>query len=136
MRPHTVKQVLVLRNDTGMNAGKLSAQASHASLGALLPRDGTTLTRQDDGTYKLEATISAEAAAWFEELSVKVAVSVPSEAALLEIYEGAKAAGLPCVLIRDAGLTHFSEPTLTAVGIGPAAAEKINPVTGHLPLYK
>jgi PTH2 family peptidyl-tRNA hydrolase len=135
-RPHAVKQVLVMRNDTGMNVGKTTAQGAHGSLGAFLPRETTKLTPQPDGTVKLEAIISADAAAWFQELSVKIVVSVPSEQALIDVFQCAKAAGLPCVLIRDAGLTHFAEPTLTAVGIGPADASLIDPITRGLPLLR
>lgn len=135
-RPHQIKQVIVARSDTGMNMGKLAAQAAHASMGAFIPRETTVLTRQADGNYLLQALISPEAAQWFEELSVKAVLKVPSEAALLDVFEKAQAAGLPCVLIKDAGLTHFSEPTLTAVGIGPANGDAINAITGHLPLFR
>lgn len=135
-RPHQIKQVIVARSDTGMNMGKLAAQVSHASMGAFIPRETTTLTRQADGHYLLQAVISPEAAAWFEALSVKAVLKVPSEAALLEVFDKAKAAGLPCILIQDAGFTHFAEPTLTAVGIGPADGDAINAITGHLPLFR
>ena len=137
IRGHGIKQVLVLRTDASMPAGKLCAQASHASLGAFLSREQVSFTPLPDGRVKLEAIISAFAAEWFKELSVKVALAVPDEVKLHAIYDQAKAAGLPCVLIQDAGFTHFDGvPTYTAVGIGPAPAQDIDPITGHLPLLK
>lgn len=136
-RPHNIKQVLVIRGDTGMNAGKIAAQASHASLGAFLPRETTILVPLPDGSYRLEATISAQAAAWFQELSVKIAARVESEAELHAIYQQAKEAGLSCVLIQDAGFTHFNGvPTYTAVGIGPGDADEIDKITRKLPLLR
>ena len=47
----------------------------------------------------------------------------------------AKLAGLPCSLIRDAGLTEFAGvPTLTAVAVGPAELSKVDAITSHLKL--
>ena len=73
--------------------------------------------------------------AWFKVRFTKICVYVESEAALIDVYETARAKGLACSLIRDAGLTEFGGvPTYTAVGIGPALAKDIDGITGHLPL--
>jgi peptidyl-tRNA hydrolase, PTH2 family len=48
----------------------------------------------------------------------------------------AQAAVLPAYLIRDAGRTVIPEGTMTCLGIGPAPAEKIDALTGSLPLLK
>ena len=54
---------------------------------------------------------------------------------LVEVYQAAKKAGLPCSIIEDSGRTEFKGVrTLTAVAIGPAMPEDIDPITGHLNL--
>ncbi len=73
-------------------------------------------------------------AEWLSEKFTKICVSVNSEHELLELYNKAKRAGIPCSLIRDAGMTEFKEPTYTAVAIGPEFPDKVDPLTGDLPL--
>lgn len=99
-----------------MRKGKMVAQGSHASLGSFL--DTQDHVAQD----------------WLFNGQTKICVGVDSEKELVEIYEKAKAEGIPCVLIRDAGHTEFKEPTLTAVGIGPDQDSLIDPITGNLKL--
>ena len=124
------KQVIVIRKDLNMRKGKIAAQASHASWATLLNR-GTI----HEGTKTLTIPLTQEMMAWFKVRFTKICCYVESEAALIEIYELARAKGLPCSLIRDAGLTEFGGvPTYTAVGIGPELATNIDPITGHLPL--
>ena len=73
--------------------------------------------------------------AWLSGRFTKVVVRVDSEAELLEVYQKAKDAGLPCSLIQDSGATEFhGVPTYTAVAIGPDEAEKIDAITGQLKL--
>lgn len=57
-----------------------------------------------------------------------------SEEELLDIYNKAIEAVLPCSLIKDAGLTEFKEPTYTAVAIGPSRPNDVDKITGHLKL--
>ena len=125
------KQVLVLRKDLNMRKGKMIAQGSHACLKAIIDLGrtafGMLLVPIDKGTGK-------HIQSWMEDNYTKIAVSVNSEDELFEIYRQAKEATLPCSLIKDAGLTEFKEPTYTAVAIGPGPVEKINKITGHLPL--
>jgi peptidyl-tRNA hydrolase, PTH2 family len=65
----------------------------------------------------------------------KICVSVNSEAELLELHRRAVEGGLLAALIKDAGLTEFDGvPTYTALAIGPDVDEKIDPLTGALPL--
>ena len=111
-----LKQVIIIRKDLNMRKGKMVAQGSHASLGAYLDSPNTV------------------ALLWLENGQTKICVSVDSEEELIEIHKKAKVAGLPNVLIRDAGHTEFKEPTLTAVGIGPCEAELVDPITGSLKL--
>ena len=59
-----------------------------------------------------------------------------SEEALLEIDRKAKEAGILSALIQDAGHTEFhGEPTFTCLAFEPALPEKVDPITGELPLY-
>jgi len=72
---------------------------------------------------------------WLDGIFTKITVSVDSELALLDLYEKALAAKIPCALIQDAGKTEFGGvPTHTAIAIGPAWSDEIDPLTGHLPL--
>lgn len=135
--PRRPKQIIVLRRDLNVkNIGKLVAQGAHASLGGFLNRATTELIPQDDGSVLLQARITPEQASWFRELSIKAVVGVEDEAELRAIHAQAVAAGLPCVLIEDAGFTEFDGPTLTAVGIGPAPVDQIDPITRHLRLFR
>jgi len=64
-----------------------------------------------------------------------VCVSVDSEEELVDVYNKAKTAGLICSIIQDAGLTEFNGvPTLTCVAVGPDRSDKIDAITGKLPL--
>jgi len=111
-----MKQVIVLRKDLNMRKGKCVAQGSHACLYAYLQASQEVRD------------------AWIGR-QTKICVGVNSEAELVEIYNQAKTAGLPCVLIKDAGLTEFhGVETLTAVGIGPAEDEEVDKITGELKL--
>lgn len=99
-----------------MGKGKMVAQGSHACLYAYLK------------------TPQAVRDMWFGQRQAKICVYVNSEAELFEIFKKAEDAGLPAVLIKDAGLTEFKEPTYTAVGIGPCEENQVDPITGNLKL--
>lgn len=110
------KQAIVIRADLNLSIGKTAAQASHASLSAYL------------------VTGKIPAGKWEKEGAKKVVLKASSEAELRELHEKAKRRGLPCALIRDAGLTEIPAGTITALGIGPEKSELIDKVTGSLPL--
>lgn len=130
-----LKQVLVLRKDLNMRKGKMAAQASHASWHALFDPTAATAVPTDDGRVAVTFVLTADEWAWCRDMSTKIVLGVDSEAQLVDVHQRARAAGLPCALIRDAGLTEFAgRPTLTAVGIGPAEADRIDPITGGLTL--
>jgi PTH2 family peptidyl-tRNA hydrolase len=124
------KQVIVVRKDLNMRKGKIAAQASHASLGAILNYGGKIY----EGTLNL--TIENNAVKeWLEGRFTKVCVSVDSEEELLDIYQQAIDNGVNVKLIKDAGLTEFGGvPTYTCLAIGPDYPEHIDPITGHLKL--
>lgn len=145
----TSKQVIVIRSDLRnsnghkIRTGKLIAQGAHASMKAILD------AMQIQGNFKYVASNGEKGEAtgylkiqagsamndWITGRFTKVCVSVDSEKELLEIYNKAKAAGLICALITDAGLTEFGGvPTKTCCAIGPEWSEDIDKITGHLKL--
>jgi len=113
------KQVVVFRSDLRLSRGKTAAQAGHAAVSAA---EEARKQRKEwfDG--------------WLREGQCKIAVKVPNEKALTELDEQAKEMGLPCVLIVDRGLTEIPPDTVTCLGIGPAPAERVDKITGKLPL--
>lgn len=130
MTERTAKQVIVMRKDLGMRKGKMIAQGAHASLKVLLQAGALA---PDAATYTLPVTPAM--AAWLGGRFTKVCVSVDSEAALDAIVEAARARGVPCALIVDAGQTEFhGVPTKTCCAVGPAWTDEVDAVTGTLPL--
>lgn len=125
----THKQVIVLRKDLNMRKGKMVAQGAHASMAAILGRGERLL----DNSIRIP--LDEDIGPWLEGRFTKICVSTPDEASLLDIYARAKAAGLPCSLIQDSGLTEFHGVlTYTAVAVGPGIAEAVDRITGGLPL--
>jgi PTH2 family peptidyl-tRNA hydrolase len=123
------KQVIVIRKDLNMRKGKIAAQAAHASLGAILSQ----CKFQDD---KCTMVMDDRSREWLTGMFKKICVYVESESELLELYQKAKDAGLISSLIQDQGHTEFhGVKTYTAIAIGPDYNEKIDAITGQLPLY-
>ncbi|MFH0973443.1 MAG: peptidyl-tRNA hydrolase Pth2 [Candidatus Micrarchaeota archaeon] len=113
------KQALVLRSDLKMGKGKIGAQCAHASVLAL---------------DKASASDARGVAEWRAGGMKKICLKVASEKELIEIFNQAKRARLPCALVRDAGFTQIEAGTATAVGIGPAEEARIDAITGKLKL--
>lgn len=124
------KQVIVMRKFASLRTGKYIAQGAHASMGALL-----SMADNQGDCLKISLE-DPHVCAWLTGRFKKITVYVKTEQELLDIYEKSQKAGLPCALIRDAGLTEFSGiPTITAVGIGPGDPNEIDKITGNLPLF-
>ncbi len=124
------KQVIVMRKFKEMRKGKYIAQGAHASVGAILGQ-----AKQDGNKLVLDLT-DERMAPWLTGRFKKICVYVNTEEELLEVYNKAKANGLICSLIKDAGLTEFhGVATLTAVAVGPDREDRIDAVTKHLPLF-
>ena len=111
-----MKQVIVVNAALRLPPGKLAAQVAHAAVGALLRSDRKALT------------------AWLEAGMPKIVVQCASDDELQALAVKAEAAGLPLLLVRDAGRTVVAAGTPTCLGIGPAAPADIDPVTGALTL--
>lgn len=114
-----IKQILAIRKDLNMRKGKCVAQGAHASLGAYL--FANRFNPQD-------------AEKWMQTGHKKICVGVESEQELHDLHAKAMELQLPTFLVRDAGLTEFTEPTFTAIAIGPAPSELIDTITGKLKL--
>jgi len=129
MSERTAKQVIVMRKDLNMRKGKMIAQGAHASLRVILDAGRAT----DEARY--EITMTEAMAQWMTGRFAKVCVGVTSEAELDEIVAKARAAGLPCSIIVDAGKTEFhGVPTKTCCAVGPAWTDEVDAITGHLTL--
>jgi PTH2 family peptidyl-tRNA hydrolase len=113
------KQVLVFRSDLKLSKGKLATQAGHAAVSAA----EEARKRHRDWWDS-----------WIFEGQRKIAVKVKGETELSELEIEAGHLGLPHALIIDRGLTEIPEGTVTCLGIGPAPAEKMDRLTGKLPL--
>lgn len=117
-----------MRKDLGMRKGKMIAQGAHASLKVLLDAGS-----QAGGAFTL--ALDPPTAAWLGGRFTKVCVSVDSEAALHQVVERARAAGVPCALIVDAGVTEFhGVATPTCCAVGPGWVDDVDAITGGLPL--
>ncbi len=130
------KQVIVVRKDLNMRKGKIAAQVAHASMAVILDmmskkvilngrmEKWALLMSVDDDVYK-----------WLNGPFVKVVVGVEYKEDLMDLYVAASMAKIPNALIQDSGRTEFhGKPTYTCIGIGPAAPEEIDKITGHLKL--
>ena len=140
-----------------VRAGKMIAQGAHAAGIALsnrlrnlkttmergwLPVTIKSIKSTQTGTetyaycdFKKVLDLTDSAIGWITGNFAKVVTYVDTEEELLELYEKIKAEGIWVEKVMDSGLTEFNgEPTLTAIGVGPDTAERIDPFTGHLPL--
>lgn len=114
------KMVIIFRSDLRLSKGKATVQAGHAAVSAA---EEARKHRRDWWNE------------WLFEGQRKIAVKVNSEKELLELQEQAENLDLPYALIVDRGLTEIPPNTITCLGIGPAPSEKIDALTGKLPLF-
>ena len=134
------KQVIIIRKDLNMRRGKQISQGSHAFIGVIF--NYMTPNYIKPGEFTREFTIKLPDGElgewmykWMTGMFKKIVVSGKDQTELIEAYQKAKLAGIPCSLIEDKGLTEFGgNITLTAVAIGPDDPEKIDKITGHLEL--
>lgn len=122
-----VKQVIIVRNDLKIRKGKFAVQVAHAAMKDLVKK----VTDSHNGLVEFDA----EEHAWYNGLFKKVCVQIESEAAMLALYDRAKAAGLRVQLIEDCGLTEFDGPTKTCIAIGPHEDSKFTGFTDTLQLF-
>lgn len=112
-----LKQVILIRTDLKLPAGKAAAQAAHASVEAVLKSSPSKVS------------------SWRNEGMEKVVLKVKDEKELLAYFQQAKEAKLVTALITDAGRTVVAPGTKTCAAIGPDEEERIDKITGKLSLY-
>lgn len=135
MSEKRIKQVIIIRKDLNMRKGKIAAQSSHSCLAVFFNMmKQNPNSKPEQGHFELDVT-NPFMLDWMTGHFTKICVYVNSEEELLEIHQKAVVAGLPTSLIKDAGFTEFKEPTYTSVAIGPDDPDKIDLITGTLPLY-
>ncbi len=97
--------------------GKIAAQAGHAFL----------------GTYRIAMRLPLArewVRAWSARGCAKIILSIGTEAEMLACNQAAMAAGLPSLVIEDAGRTEVAPNTRTVCAIGPAPVHLIDALTG------
>jgi len=111
-----MKQVIVVNRSLALPKGKLAAQVAHAAVGAFV-------------------SASAQAqASWLQAGMPKIVVYAADADALVQLELAARRQQLPACMIHDAGRTVLPAGTITCLGLGPAPAEVVDPLTGTLPL--
>ena len=149
-----VKQVIVMRDKypdgkggvTSVRKGKLIAQGSHASMAFITRQIQSQFPPEklESMDYMLEkwqsfpvtVTMLRVWLLWMAQSFVKVVLKVNDLDELMQIKQKAEESGLEVHLIVDSGKTEFrGEPTPTCLAIGPDYADRIDPITSHLPLY-
>lgn len=111
-----MKQAIIIRQDLKMPKGKLAAQASHASVAAVLKADRKAVDK------------------WVREGMKKVVLKVSSVDELKKLQSDAKKLKLVNAMITDAGKTFFKTGTITCLAIGPDEGKKVDEVSGKLKL--
>ena len=119
--PFEYKMVIVMRTDLDMSLGKMIAQACHAAVSA------------SETTKRIQTKHWRR---WRDEGAKKVALEAESLEELEALAMKAEELDLVNELIQDAGHTEVPPGTVTCLGLGPNQAQKIDKITGKLPLLK
>lgn len=100
-----------------MNPGKTASQAGHAYLGSFINSKS-----EIQKLYHNEFPTSP---------GTKVCLSCKKLNHLLKAKSEAESAGIPFYLVVDSGCENFynGEPTITALGLGPATKDQIQHIT-------
>jgi PTH2 family peptidyl-tRNA hydrolase len=115
-----LKMVIVVRTDLGLSKGKMAVQVAHASVNCAVHSHSRRRKVYDE---------------WYRQGQRKIVAKVATVRELLELKSMAEAKGLVTSLVTDAGLTQVPPGTTTCLGIGPAEAKDVDPLTGGLGLF-
>lgn len=114
-----MKLVILARQDLKLPKGKLAAQVAHAAV---------------EATLKSMKSAKDKVAEWRSQGQKKIVLKVKDEREMLKYMQLAKDEGLTTATITDAGKTVIAPGTKTCVGIGPDDEERIDSITGELPM--
>jgi len=113
------KMVLVVRGELRLTPGKAAVQVAHAAVMLAL-----------EGARKRTPAFQH----WWDQGQKKIAVVAQTLDQMEQLAERGRRAGVPCAWVTDAGFTEVPPGTRTCLGVGPAPAAKVDPLTGDLPL--
>ena len=111
-----MKQVIVVNRSLALPKGKLAAQVAHAAVGAFV------------------AAPQQAQLAWLQVGMPKIVVYAADADALIQLEAHAREQQIPACLVHDAGRTVLPAGTITCLGLGPAAADVLEPLTSALRL--
>lgn len=122
-----IKQVIIVRKDLNMPAGKLATQVAHAAVNSVL-----------NGLLNIEISKDFNIIydEWMHTGYTKICLEVASKEELEKIYkEVSERNFVNSGIIIDEGRTCFKEPTATCFAVGPIDNKIINSITKKLKLY-
>ncbi|SCU97830.1 LADA_0H08592g1_1 [Lachancea dasiensis] len=124
--PGEVRMALVIRQDLGMQKGKIAAQCSHAALACyrLIAADPTR------ESYNLPLTQR-----WLRYGQAKITLKCPDKEIMDELFAKALSLGVNSYVVHDAGRTQIAAGSATVLGLGPAPKAVLDQITGELKLY-
>lgn len=148
-----LRQVIVCRKDLNMPTGKVAAMCAHAAMTFIIKKLSLTGFSHLDGEEDAwcfahcNGLFTEDEWQWITELDpglekegqvsmAKIVLEVKSIEELLEVEKKTKEANLMVVRVVDSGYSHNPVGTLTCIAIGPDWPEKLQPITGHLKLYR
>jgi peptidyl-tRNA hydrolase, PTH2 family len=111
--------VLVVRAELRLTTGKVAAQVAHAAV---------LLAERADSRERNLYT------AWRQQGQKKIVLQVERLDELERLERAARAHGILTAWVDDAGLTEVPPGTRTVLGLGPARAADLDPITGKLDL--
>ena len=111
-----MKQVIVVNRSLALPKGKLAAQVAHAAVGTFVAA-GEQAQR-----------------AWLQIGMLKIVVYAADADTLVQLEQAAQRQQIPACLVHDAGRTVLPAGTITCLGLGPAPADALDPLTGELRL--
>ena len=113
------KQIMIVRGDLELSAGKMAAQVAHGSLGSAIK-----VMKKKKKVFD----------SWKRYGQKKVVLKAKDLSHLKKLAESAKKNRLAYEMVKDMGLTELRPGTITVLAIGPDDEKKIDKVAGDLPL--
>ncbi|CCK68686.1 aminoacyl-tRNA hydrolase KNAG_0B02440 [Huiozyma naganishii CBS 8797] len=124
--PGEVRMALVVRQDLGMQRGKIAAQCCHAAVACY------RLIAADPARESYNPQLLNR---WLRGGQAKITLKCPDKGSLDELYAAAIALGVNASVVHDAGRTQIAAGSATVLGLGPAPKSVLDQITGDLKLY-